>query len=291
MEVTATVQIFERSVEKHGLVYENFVGDGDSKTFKAVCDAKPYGEDILVKKKECVGHVHKRMGSRLRNLVKTQKNLQGPGKLTGKQIDKLSRYYGNAIRDNKDDPQKMKKAIWATYNHRASTDEDPQHFDCSPTWCDYLKATAAGNLKDYKHPEPFPPEVLAAIHPIDLLEKCVGGLTQNNNESFNSTVWKMAPKAKYSGAVVVEIATCTAAAIFNNGYSAVMAIMADLGISVGPNCQAECQKRDEERVNSANRKTCLATKTARIAIRQARLARMEHDQDEEGCLYAPGIAD
>ena len=43
-----------------------------SKTYCGILSAKPYGE-ISVVKKECIGHVQKRMGTRLRKLVKTQK--------------------------------------------------------------------------------------------------------------------------------------------------------------------------------------------------------------------------
>lgn len=59
----------------------DYIGDGDSKTFKAISDAQPYGPNYLVKKRECIGHVQKRMGTRLRNLKKQHK-LGGRGKLT-----------------------------------------------------------------------------------------------------------------------------------------------------------------------------------------------------------------
>lgn len=56
--------------------------------------------------------------------------LSGKGKLTGKVIDKLTVYYGLAIRRNctgTDAVQKMKNAIWATFFHYSSTDKKPQH--------------------------------------------------------------------------------------------------------------------------------------------------------------------
>ena len=67
MEVTGAKRIFGRSVEKHNLRYTKFLGDGDSKSFPAVKSIYP---DIEVKKLECVGHVQKRVGTRLRNLKK-----------------------------------------------------------------------------------------------------------------------------------------------------------------------------------------------------------------------------
>ena len=70
MEVSSIIEMFKRSIVKHGLRYVNYIGDGDSKTYSGILKAKPYGENFVVNKKECVGHVQKRMGTRLRDLVK-----------------------------------------------------------------------------------------------------------------------------------------------------------------------------------------------------------------------------
>lgn len=73
MEVDAIKDMFRRSWEMREVRYAKYIGDGDTKTFKALLEDKPYGDDLIVKKKECVGHVEKRMGSRLRNVKKNQK--------------------------------------------------------------------------------------------------------------------------------------------------------------------------------------------------------------------------
>ncbi|EFN77635.1 hypothetical protein EAI_00059, partial [Harpegnathos saltator] len=62
----------------------------------------------------------------------------GKGKLTGKLIDDLSKYYGLAIRRNPNSIEGMKNDIWATLFHKLSTDEKPQHEKCPPgedSWC------------------------------------------------------------------------------------------------------------------------------------------------------------
>lgn len=69
MEVDSIVEMFSRSEQLHGIKYSNYIGDGDCKTFKGITDAQPY-DDIIVRKKECIDHVQKRMGTRLRNLKK-----------------------------------------------------------------------------------------------------------------------------------------------------------------------------------------------------------------------------
>lgn len=65
MEVDVVVEMFSRSETLHGLKYCNYIGDGDSKTFKNIVETQPYA-DITISKKECIDHVQKRMGTRLR---------------------------------------------------------------------------------------------------------------------------------------------------------------------------------------------------------------------------------
>lgn len=68
MEVDSMKEMFSRSEEQFGVRYNNFIGDGDSKTFKALLDLQHYGKDLIFKKSECVGHIEKRMGTCLRNI-------------------------------------------------------------------------------------------------------------------------------------------------------------------------------------------------------------------------------
>lgn len=93
IEIDAVIEMFQRS---QTLKYANYIGDGDSKTFKGIVDAEPY-ENFTVLKKVCIDHMQKRMGTRLHNLKKQVKGLGGKNKLTGKLIDELSIYYGLAI--------------------------------------------------------------------------------------------------------------------------------------------------------------------------------------------------
>ena len=111
MEVTGVTRIFNRSIEKRGLRYTKFLGDGDSKSYDTIKSIYP---GITTEKLECVGHVQKRVGTRLRNLKKTEKNIGGKGKLTDKIIDRLQNYYGIAIRSNVGDAKAMKDAIYAS---------------------------------------------------------------------------------------------------------------------------------------------------------------------------------
>ena len=67
MEPEGAKRIIGRSISKHDLRYVNYLGDGDSASFKTVVNSHPYG-DMEIQKLECVGHVRKRLASRLRKL-------------------------------------------------------------------------------------------------------------------------------------------------------------------------------------------------------------------------------
>ena len=58
------------------------------------------------------------------------KGMDGKGRLTLGVMKVLQIYYGRAIRENQASLEQMKKAIWATYYNRSSTDNNPQHHHC-----------------------------------------------------------------------------------------------------------------------------------------------------------------
>lgn len=73
-----------------------------------------------------------------------------------------------------------------------------------------LVAKATGTLDEYTHKSHLHEEVYKAITPIyekltsdDLLTRCVGGFTQNSNESFNATV-TMTPKMTSNGKNILD---------------------------------------------------------------------------------------
>ncbi|KAG7160613.1 hypothetical protein Hamer_G001907 [Homarus americanus] len=106
MEAEGAKRMFGRSQDLK-FRYENFVGDGDSGAYNAVITMGngngPY-QSVQVKKLECINHVQKRMGTRLRKLrdeemeIRTKTGVQN--KLSDKAIDTLTSYYGNAVRSS-----------------------------------------------------------------------------------------------------------------------------------------------------------------------------------------------
>ncbi|XP_071653066.1 uncharacterized protein [Temnothorax longispinosus] len=300
MEVDSMQEMFLRSEEEFGVKYTNYVGDGDSKTFKALLDLQPYGEDVILKKSECVGHVEKRMGTRLRNIKKVAK-LGGKGKLTDALIKKLTTYYGLAIRRHPDSVEEMKKAIMATYYHLCSTDEEPQHEYC-PTgyesWCKWRVAEATGKLDAFEHPPALHKDVQEKLLPIyqdlskdNLLERYLGGYTQNCNESFNACIWRLAPKHLHCGSKTVEIAAYLATAIFNEGYFPILKIMEIMGIVIGQQSKTFAEYHNEKRLLSAHHRSLESTKEARTARKMEKTVLQDFFEEEKGLMYGPGIAE
>lgn len=107
MESAGIKSIYERSKVRNAR-YMYYLGDGDSSAFKSIAESKPYGPDQEIQKLECIGHMQKRMGTRLRTLKRLKgktkladnKPIGGKGRLTDVGIDKIQIFYGLAIRRN-----------------------------------------------------------------------------------------------------------------------------------------------------------------------------------------------
>ena len=118
-------------------------------------------------------------------------------------IDRLQNYYGIAIRRNVGDLDKMKKAIYASLFHCASSERRNLHSYCpegSDSWCGFNR-DRANRTSLYKPGPGLPDQVIAEVKPVfkrlsedSLLEKCLDGKTQNQNESLNGMIWERVPK-------------------------------------------------------------------------------------------------
>ena len=66
------------------------------------------------------------------------------------------------------------------------------------------------------------------------MERCVLGATQNQNESFNSTMWQCCPKTEFCSATTVEIAVNLAVISFNSGQVPFAKLHKRLEVTVSP---------------------------------------------------------
>ena len=215
MESSAVLTLYRRSVSKHNLYYDPFIGDGDSASYREVCNSQVYGDIKQVGKEEDIGHVTKRMGTQLRAIVRDYKGkklkdgkvINGKGRLTNNRINVFQNLYGHAIRSNKGRPKSMSKAVMASLKHYCSTIEKPQHEDCpvGPTsWCSFQRDIANNTHEHKPIKNPITPAIREIIQPIfqklgdeKFLIGCKNLATSNPNESFHHILWSMVPKEQF----------------------------------------------------------------------------------------------
>lgn len=294
MEPVGAYRIFERSVETRKLRYVNFFGDGDSKAYAAVKDI--YGKDS-VKKYECIGHIQKRVGSRLRKLKQKQKGLGGRGKLTDMFIDKLQNYYGIAIRDNVNDLRGMQRAVIAAFFHCCSSSDKPMHGQCpdgSDSWCKYQRAISNGTTYKDKS-KGLPKPVINIIKPVymqlcdqTLLEKCLPGKTQNCNESFNGILWKFIPKDVFVELSTLRLGGYMAVIQFNSGFHGLLDILKQLGVIPGDFTVKGFAELDQDRVSESKRHSQPNVKITRKKNRLAKKKKLTKHEQTEGITYKSG---
>lgn len=228
MEAECAIRLWGRS-EDIGFRYTTFLSDGDSSAFTSVTKMNdgegPYS--VKVVKEECVNHVKKRMGTRLRKLkdelkedvvTKTGKVikrsvLSGKHQLTDKQIDAFQNYYGKAIKDSVGtDVTTMKLKAMSGFWHAISRDGEGNHHHvyCDPSWCIFKHAVVNNEpmpshniMRNYlrleKKYEDRVRQVFFDLTTPALLERCLKGHTQNRNESLHSKLWIHVNKAKFAG--------------------------------------------------------------------------------------------
>jgi len=260
MEPEGMLKIFRRSERMRKVRYIGYLGDGDSKAYQMVAKADPPvypGKQIA--KLECVGHIQKRMGKRLMDVVTANKNVKftdektgkkykglgGVGRLTQKMIMRIQGHYGAAIRGNTGNIAEMKKAIWRIWYHYAD-----DHKKCKD-WCP---------VKSGKGPSKtvLPKTVCEKIKPVfevlssnELLKKCAHGGSQNTNESFHQLIWLRCPKSGFVGRARLELAVNDSVIVYNDGEQKRLCIFQALGLNAGCHLQRGLYKLDEKRVKNA----------------------------------------
>ena len=126
--------------------------------------------------------------------------------------------------------------------HVASSYDDNYHTYCPKTsdpWCQHNR-DIVNKTNLYVPGAGVSVDIIEAIKPVyrdltkpDVLEKCLHGLTQNPNESFNSTVWERVTKTVYSGLEIMQLAVYDAVANYNYGRQATLHIFELLCMAPG----------------------------------------------------------
>ena len=145
------------------------------------------------------------------------------------------------------------------------------------------------HLKNPSHPDSLHPNAQKALFSIykdlskhELFQGCWGGHTQNANESFNSTIWRWAPKHPHSGLIIVQVTTYLVAAMFNEEQSINRMTIKNFGIVVGRQSFDFAHGMDEQRVNRQNRRRASETKEAKKLVKELQAANQMCEEEEGG---------
>lgn len=295
MEIVGASRIFGRSIQERKLHYAEYYGDGDSKAFMNVKNT--YGNDSVVKL-ECIGHVQKRVGSRLRKLKSKTKGLSGKGKLTDAFIDRLQNYYGIAVRSNSGNLDKMQQGVISALFHCASNVHKPMHGQCpvgSDSWCYYQRSLACNSEVKEKYVG-LPKSVLNTMKPVyldlcsrELLSKCLHGKTQNANESFNGIIWQRVPKDVFVCLKVLKLGAYDAVIQFNEGFKGSLTVLSQLHVEKPGYFTLKGYSRlDEKRIADSIRHSTPTCKKRRKILRAIRKKKICNFDNKEGALYKSG---
>ncbi|GFX15201.1 uncharacterized protein TNCV_2709061 [Trichonephila clavipes] len=133
MKMEAAAILWQRSIKECNMCYTCILSDGDSKAFQHLMSLNICGKGKPIKKEKCINHISKRIGTGLRRKVKEWRikcvciGGKNVGSLKETTIVKLTNFYRKAIKDNCNDVEKMKSAIYDTLYHCFSTDAKPKY--------------------------------------------------------------------------------------------------------------------------------------------------------------------
>ncbi|KAJ8043255.1 hypothetical protein HOLleu_10266 [Holothuria leucospilota] len=193
----------------------------------------------------------------------------------------------------------MQQAILAVLYHSVKGQQDTErHRYCpdgtteSPSWCKFKRE---GSMDDKPHH--LDPVFLNILRPHferlsspDLLERCLGGFTQNQNESFNALIWKRCPKHTYNGPHRVQTAMNLAVIQWNSGSETGRRLIFDkLGLSYGMYTREASLKKDNRRVLQSLHRETEQQKRKRVAIAQRNAQLETQKRQEEGKTYGRAL--
>ncbi|GFV65510.1 uncharacterized protein TNCV_1737471 [Trichonephila clavipes] len=235
MEIVRASRIFLRPEKNFGLQYTQYYGDDNLKAFMSVKNT--YGINSVAKF-EYIGHVLKRVGSRLRKLKTKTKGLSGKGKLTDNFINRLQNCYEIAVGSNGNLNVMQKNVVAALYNC-ASSDKKPMHGQYpigKESWC-YFQRVVANATKFTTKYASLSNDILNKIKPVylelcdkQILSKCLHTCTQNSNECLNEIVWQKVPKEVFVSLRTIKFGSYDAIIHFNEGLNGCLKVFNKMNI-------------------------------------------------------------
>ena len=293
MEKAAAQAIFKRSICKRCLLFGTMLCDGDSSAYDGI---RFVYDNFERDKEDCVNHIAKRMFNALMNLKKSNKKAFDR-KLTEHMITKITNIYAANLKRAAPDVDKMRSDVIGGIFHMAATDKNPNHKKCPDgvdSWCSYKRAIANDETPP-KHKPTYKHSIIPLIYPVimrltdkDLLARCARMKTQNANESFNSLVWKRAPKTEYRCKRSIETAVALATLDLNCGAAGITLVLEEMKLDLTHRLQAHLKKRVSTSVELARNKTKRLSKWKRKTQKLLQRTKEQQRAKKEGPSYQAG---
>ena len=198
------------------------------------------------------------------------------------------------IRGNKGILNGMKKSIKAIQCHmmkNGKLHQKKQHQYCPKsdnTWCKYWKDKNDGT-ELYNEDNRLPEVFMADLDPIfqrlskdDLLNRCLKGVKQNQNEAANGILWSKCPKTKFCGARRVRIAACATIAAFNTGAASQDVTLQLCGVTPGIQTMRGLRKQDATRMKNAAKKMTEKYRRRRQKLRAKKKDKVDRESYQPG---------
>jgi hypothetical protein len=221
------------------------------------------------------------------------------------QKDMVPKLLWESHKKNLDSADQMHDAIWSTWYHMSSTDEDPQHHLCPPgvdSHCFYQRAMAQdpppATPPSHAEHDHLPKVVAEGLKPIykrlavlPLLQRCMPtrGQTTNPNESIHHLLWSICPKDTFVSITQVQLACIQTVLQFNEGNLGIACILQEINLPLSPT--AGHRMREHDATKEAKSKASM-TKSSKAKCSKRKLDKAKTEAQKrkwEGTVYGFGL--
>ena len=122
----------------------------------------------------------------------------------------------------------------------------------------------------------------------EMLQRCLHGMTQNQNESFNAMIWERIPKSTFISLKHLQFGVNDAVSNFNIGRKASVLLYEKLNMIPGLYTLKGCSSLNKRRISVAEYKNSERAKLWRKMIRGRRYHVQDCHEQSEGKLYEAG---
>lgn len=190
----------------------------------------------------------------------------------------------------------MRRAILAVLYHEVKLADDAERHSYCPdseeSWCQFKRTKSMEDKLHHLDPiflDLLMPTFVRLSDPV-LLERCLNGYTQNQNESFNDLIWKRCPKFLWRGPTQIQVGTNLAVLQWNSGsHIGRQAILDQMSLPYGEHTQAASIEKDARRVRDSLYRASEQQKGIRTVLTKKKAVEEERMKKDEGKTYGRAL--